>query len=218
MVAACIFTMLAVMVFQLPNGFLAVFYALAISREGLHATWRNGFALILGNLAGLALALAGIVFFVDFPLLHFVFLLCVFFLAFFLARTVTDYNLAFGFGIILLAASSVNIIWARPDPLRPDILITIWTSFGMILGTVAAVLADWIFSADAAAAVRPARTLFVADAFSNPAYVKFALKGCLAATICYVVWTGVAWPGLECYGHLFYRGAPLECPGHRRNG
>ncbi len=213
MVAACVFTMLAVIVFQIPNGFLAVFYALAISREGLNATWRNGFALILGNLAGLALALAGIVLFVDFPLLHFVFLLGAFYLAFFLARTLTDYNLAFGFGIILLAASSVNIIWARPNPLRPDVLITLGTSFGIMLGTVAAVLADWIFSAGAAGGGRPSRTLFVADAFSNTAYVKFALKGCVAATICYVVWTAVAWPGLGVCTVTCFIVAPLSTSG-----
>lgn len=32
-VTACLITMLLVMVFQLPNGFLAVFYALAISAK-----------------------------------------------------------------------------------------------------------------------------------------------------------------------------------------
>ena len=53
--------MLAVMIFKLPNGFLAVFYALAISRGDPRSTVRNGFAIVLGNLAGLALALAGIV-------------------------------------------------------------------------------------------------------------------------------------------------------------
>src|SRR6202790_3204664 len=46
MVTACIFTMLAVMIFKLPNGFLAVFYALAISRADPRSTMRNGFAFV----------------------------------------------------------------------------------------------------------------------------------------------------------------------------
>ena len=110
MVTACVVTMLVVMTFKLPNGFLAVFYVLAISRENTRATVRNGFALVLGNLAGLALALAGIILFIDYPLLHFVFTVGTFFLAFFLVRTLANYSLAFGFSIILVAATSVNII------------------------------------------------------------------------------------------------------------
>lgn len=192
MATACIVTMLAVMIFKLPNGFLAVFYALAISREDPRPTVRNGFAIVLGNLAGLALALAGIILFIDDPLLHFLFVVGTFFLAFFLTRTLANHSMAFGFSIILVAASSVNIIWARPNPLRPDIDITLWTSFGMILGTLATVLADWVFSSPATPVVLPpsSRRLFVADAFSNPAYQVFATKGCLAATICYVTWGG----------------------------
>jgi multidrug resistance protein MdtO len=37
----------------------------------------------------------------------------------------------------------------------------------------------------------------VADAFSNPEHLKFALRGMLAATASYVIYTAVAWPGLS---------------------
>jgi uncharacterized membrane protein YccC len=198
-VLACIATMLLVMSFKLPNGFLAVFYALALSRADPRSTLQNGFSIIIGNLGGLVLALAGIVFLIDYPLLHFLFVVGAFFLAFFLTRTLSNAGAAFGFSIILVAASSVNIIWARPDPLRPDVGIALGTSLGMVLGTLATILADWVFSAEAAPAdartISP-RRLFVADASSNPAYQAFAIKGCLAATICYVTWAGLGWPGL----------------------
>ena len=43
------------------------------------------------------------------------------------------------------------------------------------------------------------RPLFVPDAFTNPAYARFALKVTLAAMTCYLVYTGLdwGWPGIH---------------------
>jgi len=40
------------------------------------------------------------------------------------------------------------------------------------------------------------RTLFLPDAFDNPDYVRFAIKGALAALICYVAFIGFDYPGI----------------------
>jgi multidrug resistance protein MdtO len=40
------------------------------------------------------------------------------------------------------------------------------------------------------------RAVFVPDAFQNPEHLRFALAGCLAATICYVLYNGLDWPGI----------------------
>jgi multidrug resistance protein MdtO len=40
------------------------------------------------------------------------------------------------------------------------------------------------------------RSLFVPDAFDNPEYVQFAIKGTLAALICYVLFIGFDYPGI----------------------
>ena len=47
-------------------------------------------------------------------------------------------------------------------------------------------------SADAA----EPRSLLVPDAFTNPEYGQFAIKGALAATLCYVIFTGAEYPGI----------------------
>src|SRR6266403_2585019 len=40
------------------------------------------------------------------------------------------------------------------------------------------------------------RSLFLPDAFDNPDYVRFAIKGTLAALICYVIFIGFDYPGI----------------------
>jgi multidrug resistance protein MdtO len=39
--------------------------------------------------------------------------------------------------------------------------------------------------------------LFVSDALSNPDHLKFALKGCLAAGLCYIIYNSIDWPGIN---------------------
>ena len=39
--------------------------------------------------------------------------------------------------------------------------------------------------------------LFARDALSNPDHIKFGLRGCLAASLCYIIYTSLAWPGIS---------------------
>ena len=47
----------------------------------------------------------------------------------------------------------------------------------------------------------PARTwwnaVFLPDAFQNPEYLRFAFAGCLAATVCYVLYNALDWRGIS---------------------
>jgi multidrug resistance protein MdtO len=43
---------------------------------------------------------------------------------------------------------------------------------------------------------RPA-TVFTPDAFSNLDHLKFGLKGGLAASLCYIIYNSIAWPGIS---------------------
>jgi multidrug resistance protein MdtO len=40
-------------------------------------------------------------------------------------------------------------------------------------------------------------SLLASDAFVNPDHLRFALKGCLAASICYVIYNAIEWPGIS---------------------
>ena len=43
----------------------------------------------------------------------------------------------------------------------------------------------------------PSQRLFVRDALTNPEHIKFALKGCLAASLCYIIYTALDWNGIS---------------------
>jgi multidrug resistance protein MdtO len=40
------------------------------------------------------------------------------------------------------------------------------------------------------------RALFLPDAFQNPEYLRFASAGCLAASVCYILYNALDWPGI----------------------
>jgi multidrug resistance protein MdtO len=41
------------------------------------------------------------------------------------------------------------------------------------------------------------QALFVPDAFQNPEYQRFAFAGCMAATVCYVLYNALDWPSIS---------------------
>jgi multidrug resistance protein MdtO len=43
----------------------------------------------------------------------------------------------------------------------------------------------------------PPKRIFVPDAFSNPDHIRFAIRGGLAASICYITYNLVDWPGIS---------------------
>jgi multidrug resistance protein MdtO len=43
----------------------------------------------------------------------------------------------------------------------------------------------------------PSPPLLIRDAFTNVKHLQFALKGCLTAGLCYIIYNGVDWPGIS---------------------
>jgi len=41
------------------------------------------------------------------------------------------------------------------------------------------------------------RALFLPDTFQNPEYSRFAIAGCLAASVCYILYNALDWPGIN---------------------
>jgi multidrug resistance protein MdtO len=68
-----------------------------------------------------------------------------------------------------------------------------------LVSQIPQVLADSEYDRDhlPSAGDLPPSTLLVRDAFVNPDHFRFALKGCLAASACYVIYNAIAWPGIN---------------------
>ena len=49
----------------------------------------------------------------------------------------------------------------------------------------------------AASSADPPNRIFARDALTNPEHLKFALKGCLTAGSCYIVYNAIDWPGIS---------------------
>jgi multidrug resistance protein MdtO len=43
----------------------------------------------------------------------------------------------------------------------------------------------------------PSPMFFVRDAFTNFEHIQFAVKGCLTASLCYIIYNGLDWPGIS---------------------
>src|SRR5258707_12400895 len=43
----------------------------------------------------------------------------------------------------------------------------------------------------------PPPSFFVRDAFTNVEHIQFAVKGCLTAGLCYIIYNGGDWPGIS---------------------
>ncbi len=88
--------------------------------------------------------------------------------------------------------ASIPPLEMRPD--GPIILLGLEQSVNLLRMGVAPE-AGQSFALDEANPSQP--PLFKPDLFTNPEHLQFALRGCLASVLCYVLFNAVFWPGLS---------------------
>jgi multidrug resistance protein MdtO len=131
MVFSATLVMIICMVFRIPFGFQAALLALLVSRESPRATvWGSAkTSIAMGISAVYVLFTVRLV--INFPSLHFFWIIGSFFLAFYILSAMTDYVTATSFPIVI---SVVVPLWDRQVTAQTNVEDTLWLAFGSFVG------------------------------------------------------------------------------------
>jgi multidrug resistance protein MdtO len=133
MVLAATLVMLLCMTFRIPYGFQGAIYALLLTRESPRATLRSSALILLFSVSSAAYVLLCARFFINAPILHFVWVIASVFLAFYALTTITEYAVASTFAVVI---SIVVPLWDRYLPAETNVEDTLWVLLSTALGIV----------------------------------------------------------------------------------
>src|SRR5437899_10686324 len=119
-----------------------------------------------------------------------------------LSRILVMGPLGFLLGFVIAVSQSVGEEVPSPELLVRGLL---WLWVALAYAIAVTVVLNLLFLPETPkTAARPkpksepdGRSLFVPDAFTNPAHVHFALKITFAAMLCYIVYEAIDWSGIH---------------------
>ena len=143
-VTSATLTMILIVTFQIPGGFLGPLSAFLLSRENLVSTARSAVFMIGAFLLGAFFIPVGARLFASTPETHFLWVGCTIFLAFFMLRCLTNYAIATGLALI---SSYAVAIWYLPGPPERNIELTLWVVAAALIGALVTLGVEVIFRA-----------------------------------------------------------------------
>lgn len=144
MVIAATITMILIMTFRVPSGATGPLYAFIISRENLVSTAKSALNVVLAFGLGALFIPVGATMFASTPLTHFLWEAVSIFLIFFLIRTLTNYSIASGIGLM---ATSAIAIWYLPGPAELNVERTLWQVLAPAIGAAVTFAVEAVFHA-----------------------------------------------------------------------
>src|SRR6516162_134263 len=193
-VALCVIISMAL---QVPELDLTAYMIFFISQETKLKTTVVG---VLG-IIGVTIAIIGSLLLYKFtyghPELRIPGMAIALFLGMWLSRALVIGPLGFIIGFVLAYSQTIGEQIPSPELV---VRAALWVWVAVSYGAALIVVLTLLFLPDSAeAAERPPKptSLFVPDAFTNPAHVHFALKVTFAAMFCYIVYQGIDWSGIH---------------------
>src|SRR5579863_2585254 len=133
MVIAATLVMIVSVTFRIPYAFEGAIYTLIISRESPRATLQSSGAALLFVGVGGAYVLISAGFVISVPILHFLWVISSFFLAFYALSAITTYGAASTFALVI----AVGIpIWERHVSAETNVEDTLWLTLAVSVGVV----------------------------------------------------------------------------------
>ena len=144
MVISATLTMILIITFRIPGGYVGALTAFLFSRENLVSTARSAVFFIGAFVIGALFIPVGARLFASPPETHFVWIGCSLFIAFFLLRCLN--NFAAGTALAIVTANVVGI-WYLPGPPGRNVELTLWQVAGTSLGALVTLAVEIVFHA-----------------------------------------------------------------------
>jgi uncharacterized membrane protein YccC len=189
----CVIISMALQVPQLATSAYMVFF---ISKESKLLTTITGVGGVIVLTIGIGATLLLYKFTYGHPELRIPGMAITLFLGMWLSRVLVIGPLGFLLGFVVAVSQSVGEEIPSPELLVRGLL---WLWVALAYAIALTVVLNLLFLPDTPkAAARPKpKSLFVPDAFTNPAHVHFALKVTFAAMFCYIVYEAIDWSGIH---------------------
>src|SRR5512132_727573 len=197
MVGAAVLCVIISMTFQVPELDLSAYMAFFVSKETKRLTTITGIGGIIGVTIAIIASLLLYKFTYGHPELRIPGMAIALFLGMWLSRALVIGPLGFIIGFVVAYSQSIGEQIPSPELV---VRAALWVWVAVAYGVGITVVLNLLFLPDSAEAAedRPKPTsLFVPDAFTNPAHVHFALKVTFAAMFCYIVYEGIDWSGIH---------------------
>jgi uncharacterized membrane protein YccC len=185
------------MALKVPELALTAYIVFFISKDNKRLTTITGLGGFIGVTIAIVVSLLLYKFTYGHPELRVPGMAIALFLGMWLSRVLVIGPIGFILGFFIAYSQSVADQTPSPELLVRGLL---WVWAAVSYGAAVTVVLHLLFLPDApdTAAHRPKpRTLFVADAFTNPAHVHFALKVTFAAMLCYIFYSAIDWSGIH---------------------
>jgi len=190
----CVIISMALQVPQLATSAYMVFF---ISKESKLLTTITGVGGVIVLTIGIGATLLVYKFTYGHPELRIPGMAIALFLGMWLSRVLVIGPLGFLLGFVVAVSQSVGEEIPSPELLVRGLL---WLWVALAYAIALTVVLNLLFLPDTlqTAAHRPKpKSLLVADAFTNPAHVHFALKVTFAAIFCYILYEAIDWSGIH---------------------
>src|SRR6266704_1494605 len=204
MVAGAALCVIISMTLQVPLLATSVYMVFSASKETKLLTKITGLGGIIVLTIGIGATLLLYKFTYGHPELRIPGMAIALFLGMWLSRVLVIGQLGFLLGFVVAVSQSVGEEVPSPELLVRG-LLWLWVALAYAIAVTVALNLLFLPDTPQTAADRPkpkrsepdGRRLLVADAFTNPAHVHFALKVTFAAMFCYIVYEAIDWSGIH---------------------